>query len=110
MSDKQHNINVVNGTVTISTPAANGTDTQTINGLGRWVDFTTANMEDTDSTNFVVTNEYGGTVFASGTKAESTGISVGSTFPMHGTSTIVAVGEGTQSADRTISYAITYES
>ena len=110
MADKQHNINIRRGTVTITTPAANGTTTEAnMNGLARWVDFTTPAMEDTDSTNFIVTNEYGGTVFASGTKAESLMTSVGSVFPVWGTSTIVAVGEGTQSASRSISYAITFD-
>lgn len=109
MSDKQHNVNVRRGTITIATPAANGTVTHVLNGLGRHVDFTTANMEDTDSTNFVITDEFGGTVFASGTKAESTTYSVGSTFPMYGTVKFIAVGEGTQSANRSVPFGIIYE-
>lgn len=109
MSDKQHNVVARRGTVTITTPAANGTTTEIMNGLGRWVNFTTANMEDTDSTNFVLQDEFGGTVFSSGTKAESTTFSVGSTFPAYGTVTVIAVGEGTQSASREIPYSIIYE-
>jgi hypothetical protein len=111
MADKQHNMNARTGTVTIVTSdtVTTGTNSHVINGMGRWVDFTTANMQDTDSTNFVVVNEFGGTVFESGTKAESTTFGIGSEFPMHGTVDVVAVAEGTQSANRTIPYSITYD-
>jgi len=86
-----------------------GTSTQVINGLGRWIDFTTANMEGSDSTDISIVDEFGGTVYASGTKAESTTFSLGSVFPLYGTVTIVATAEGTQSASRTIPFGIIYE-
>ncbi len=112
MADKQHNINAVRGTVTIPTSdtVTSGTSTHVINGLARWVDFTTANMQDTDSTNVVVTNEFGGTVFASGTQAESTTFNFGSVFPLSGTVDVVAIAEGTQSANREVPFSITYDS
>jgi len=109
LADKQHNINVRRGTVTIATPAANGTTTTEINGLVRWMDFTTGAMEGTDSTNFILTNDCGGTLYASGTKAESTTFSVGTTFPVHGVTTITAVGEGTQGVSVDHTYSIIYE-
>ena len=109
MADKTFNMNARRGTVVITTPAQNGTATElNMNGLGRWVDFTTADMQDSDSTNFVIKNEFGGTVYASGTVAESTSFSNGTQFPLYGTTTIVAVGEGTQSANRSVPYCITY--
>lgn len=111
MADKSHNVNSRRGTITIVTSdtVTTGTNTQLVNGLGRWVDFTTANMEGSDSTDLIVKNEFGGTVFASGTKAESTQFGIGSVFPMHGTVEIVAVAEGTQSAEVTIPYNIVYD-
>lgn len=110
MADKAYNINEQRGTITIPTSDTVTTGTQTIvvNGLGKWVNFTTANMEDTDSTNLVITDRFGGTVFASGTKAESTTFSIGSEFPLHGTSQVVAIAEGTQSGARTIPFGITW--
>ncbi len=111
MADKQHNMVARTGTITVVTSdtVVTGTNTHVINGLGRWVDFTTDNMEGSDSTNLTVRNEFGGTVFASGTKAESTTFGIGSVFPMHGTVDIVAVAEGTQSASVEIPYSITYD-
>jgi len=109
LSDKNKNINIKKGTVTITTPAANGTTTVNINGVVRWMDFTTGAMGGTDSTNFILTNEYGGTLYASGTKAESAMFSVGTVFPVFGTTTLVAIGEGTQGASVDHTYAIVYE-
>ncbi len=100
------------GTITIPTSntVTRGTNTLVnFNGLVRHVNFTTAAMQDTDSTNFIVTNEFDGTIHASGTVAESTTFSTGTAFPVHGTTTIVAVAEGTQSAARAIPYSIIYE-
>ena len=110
MSDKQHNTNIKKGTVTITTPAANGTTTVNINGEVKWMDFTTGAMEGTDSTDFTLTNEYGGTLYTSGTKAESAMFSIGTVFPVFGTTTIVATGEGTQGLSVDHTFAITYES
>ena len=109
MSDKQRNINVKKGTVTIVTPVALGTTTVNINGLVKWMDFTTGVMEGTDSTDFQITNEYGGTLYASGTKTEDAMFSIGTSFPVFGTTTIVAVGEGTQGASVDHTFSITYE-
>ena len=112
MAEKQHNMVVRRGTVTIvgadDTTTA-GTSTQEMNGLVRWVDFTTANMQDSDSTNIVVVDEFGGTVYASGTVAESTTFSNGTTFPVYGTVDVVAVAEGTQSASREVPFGIILE-
>lgn len=110
-----HNeLNVFQGTITIPTSdtVSTGTNTIVATGLGRLVTFTTANMEDTDSTNFTIrptSKAANGTVFASGTVAESTTFSIGSVFPMHGTMDVVAVAEGTQSGARSIPYTIWYE-
>lgn len=112
MSDKNFNIVSRDGTVTIATSDTVTTGTNTLvnlNGLVRQVNFTTANMQDTDSTNFIITNEFGGTLHASGTKAESTTFSTGTVFPVYGTTTIVAVAEGTQSGARAIPYSLIYE-
>ena len=111
MADKHINMEVNRGTITIPTSdtVSTGTATIVVNGLGRHVDFTTANMEDTDSTNLVITDAFGGTVFASGTKAESTTFSIGSIFPLQGTMNIVAVAEGTQSGARVVPYGLIYE-
>lgn len=111
MADKQHNLNAITGTVTIplSNSVITGTSVQLVNGLGRWVDFTTDDMEDTDTTNFVIVDEFGGTAFVSGAKAQSTTFGIGSVFPMYGTVTIVTVAQGTQSGARTIPYSITYD-
>jgi hypothetical protein len=110
MADTVRALNTRLGTVTITTPAANGTTTEVnMNGLVRWLDFTTGAMEDTDSTNFILENEYGGTVFASGTLDESVVSSFGSVFPVRGTTTVVAVGEGTQGASVDHVYSITYD-
>ena len=110
MADTVRSISTRKGTVTITTPVANGTTTETnMTGLVRWLDFTTGAMEDTDSTNFHLLNEYNGTVFSSGTLAESVMTSVGTVFPVRGTTSIIAVGEGTQGASVNHVYNITFE-
>ena len=109
MSDNQFQVERRHGTVTIATPAANGTASLTgINGLSRTVDFLTPAMQDTDSTNFNIITESDGTVFSSGTVAQSIRTTDGTVFPYEGTMSIVAVGEGTQSADRDIVYDLYY--
>lgn len=107
-------LQAINGTITIPTSdtVTRGTSTHTATGLGRWITFTTANMELTNSTNFIIqlkNQAVNGTLYASGTVAESTTFSLGSVFPLYGTVDVVAVAEGTQSAAKTIPYTIFYE-
>lgn len=112
MADKGVNIVARRGTITIPTSdtVSAGTNTElNLNGLVRQVDFTVPNMEATNSTNLVITNEFGGTVFASGTKAESASYSVGSVFPIYGTVKVVAVAEGTQSEAKSIPFNLVVE-
>lgn len=111
MSDKNINMNYWTGTVTIpaSDTVSTGTVTSVMNGLGRYVEWVTANMEDTDSSQLSARTAYGGTVFSTGTVAESTRFSVGSVFPAYGTLTWVVTAEGTQSGARTIPIHVWYE-
>lgn len=112
MADKQHNMHSWRGTVTIvgnDNSTTRGTQIKVLNGQVHWIDFTTANMQDTDSTNFTMTNEFGGTIFASGTVAEQTTFNYGSVFPVVGTTSIICIAEGTQSANREIPFNVFYE-
>ena len=114
MADKSHDIETLNGTVVIATSESTtgGTNTYTgLNGLGRHVTFTTPNMEATDSTKLqvVIATSPNGTVFDSGTKAESSSFSIGSQFPLDGTVKVIATAEGTQSANKSVPFSIYYE-
>jgi len=111
MSDKQHNVVSRVGTITIVTSdtVTTGTATEVMNGEAKFVEFTTAAMQDTDSTDISIVLSEGGTVYASGTVAESTGFSNGTVFPVFGTHDIVATAEGTQSGNREIPYNILFE-
>lgn len=114
MADKAHNVEILSGTVTIATSETTtaGTNNYTsLNGLARHVTFTTPNMEATNSTRLqvVLTSSPNGTVFDSGTKAESSAFSIGSQFPLDGTTSIIATAEGTQSANKAIPFSIYYE-
>lgn len=113
MSDKQHNVLIQKGTITIATSDTTmaGTVSARLNGLGRHVTFNTPNMESTNSTKVqvIVTASPVGTVFDSGTKAESSSFSIGSEFPLFGSVDIIATAEGTQSANRAIPYTLYYE-
>lgn len=114
MSDKNHNIAIQKGTVTIATSETTVAGTVTLpelNGQAQHVTFSTPNMEATNSTRLqVVTTEApAGTVFDSGTKAESSAFSIGSTFPLYGTTKIIATAEGTQAANKAIPFTIYYE-
>ena len=110
MADKQFNVNVVKGTITIVTSdtVTTGTVSHVINGLARWTEWLTADMQDSDSTLIDVISPAGGSVFSSGTVAESTRFSIGSVYPLQGTWEIVATAEGTQDAAREIPYEIYY--
>jgi len=96
------------GTIAIATPGSAGTEAIVINGLCRWLELLTDDMEDTDSTLLKVLSPSGGTLYQSGTTAESTRLTVGTVFPMHGTVSLEAHAEGTQSADKTLKYDIYY--
>lgn len=110
-----HNeINVLNGTVTIPTSdtVLAGTNSHVMAGLVRWVGFTTANMQDTDSTLFTILETgkaVNGTMFTTGTVAESTSFNYGTIFPVHGTVEVRMTAEGTQAAARAIPYTVLYE-
>jgi len=111
MSEKNVNMNRFDGTVTIPTSdtVVAGTLTTTMNGLARYVEWVTAAMQDTDSSQLSITTQNGGTVFATGTVAESTRFSVGSIFPVSGTMNLVVTAEGTQSAARAVEVHVWYE-
>jgi len=101
------------GTVTIVSDNTykNGTTTVTLNGLMKSVTFVTPNMEATDSTNFQMYDPNNYSIWSSGTVAESstTTVNFGGTAldrPLYGTTTIIAVAEGTQSAERAIPFVI----
>lgn len=109
MSDKQYNVESIKGTATIvtSNTVTTGTvDLSGINGLTNNIIFTTADMEDTDSTNFQIVNSSGVAFMTSGTKAESTTFVLGTQVAIVDTDKIVVTAEGTQSADRAITYDI----
>lgn len=111
MADRHYQVDVRTGTITIPTSdtVTKGTNTEILNGECRWVEFTTPAMEDTDSTLLeIITSERGGTIFSSGTKAESTTSQAGTIFPLYGTMKIVATAEGTQSAAVKVGYTIYY--
>lgn len=113
MADKNRNINIQKGTITIATSetTTTGTVTANLNGIANHVTFTTPDMQSTNSTKLevIVTESPVGTVFNSGTKAESSSFSIGSTFPLYGSVNIVATAEGTQAANKAIPYTIYYE-
>ena len=114
MSDKNHNVQVLSGTVVIATSETTtaGTNSYTfLNGQATHVTFTTPNMEATDSTKLqvVLVSSPNGTVFDSGTKAESSAFSIGSQFPLAETVRVVATAEGTQSANKSIPFSIYYQ-
>jgi len=111
MSDKQRNVNVQSGTVTIATSDTTkaGTTTFTANGLAWFTGFTTPDMQSSNSTNLGVVMSPGGTIFSSGTKAESGTYQSGSQYPLYGTVSVVATSEGTESANRAVPYTIVYE-
>lgn len=114
MSDKNRNIETLKGTVTIltsDTTKAGTVSYTTLNGQATFVNFSTPNMTATNSTLLEVVNTTSpaGTVFSSGTKAESSAFSIGSGFPVYGPTSIIATSEGTESANKAIPYTIYYE-
>lgn len=111
MAEKNVNMNYWTGTVTIpaSDTVSTGTVNTTMNGLVRYVEWVTANMQDTDSSLLTAVTPYGGTVFSTGTVAESTRFSIGSVFPVYGTVNWIVTAEGTQSAARTIPIHVWFE-
>ena len=114
MADKNRNIEILKGTVTIATSDTTTAGTNTyslINGQASHVTFTTPNMTATNSTKLevIITESPVGTVFDSGTKAESSSFSIGSSFPLYGPINIVATSQGTESADKAIPFTIYYE-
>ncbi len=111
MSDKQVNVVSLKGTAVIPTSDTVSTGTVTldnINGLTQTVFFTTDNMEGVDSTNFQVVNANDVAFLTSGTVAESTTTVLGTAVPLVTGDKIVVTAEGTQSADRAITYDIRY--
>ena len=101
------------GTVTIVSDDTNksGTTTFALNGLMKSLTFVTPNMESTNSVSFTIYDPNLYTVYASGTVAESatTTVNFGGTAldrPLYGTSTIIAVSAGTESAVRAVPYVI----
>ena len=100
------------GTVTIATSdtTMGGTVSIEVNGKLSAAQFTTADMQDSDSTLMTLVNEAGGTAFTSGTKAESTSyfMNVG-TSALYGTTKVVMTAEGTQSASRSVPYLLLTE-
>jgi len=107
MSDKSYNTVVRRGTVVIPTSntVTTGTNTEILNGRFLWLEWVTANMQDTDSTRLRIIGEDGGTFHDTGTVAESTRFTTGTEFPVAGTVEVVAVAEGTQSAARDVAYS-----
>ena len=111
MSDKQVNVVSLKGTATIPTSDTVSTGTVTldnINGLTQTVFFTTPDMEGVDSTNFQVVNASDVAFLTSGTVAESTTTVLGTSVLLVTGDKIVVTAEGTQSADRAITYDIRY--
>lgn len=104
-------VNTLTGTITIPTSdtVASGTMTSTVNGWARFVTLVTPDMQDTDSTNLVVVDPLGGTVFATGTQAESSFLNFGSVFPLTTSMSIRAIAEGTQAAAKAIKFSMHYE-
>lgn len=111
MADKQINVELLAGTIRIVTSDTVSTGTATIvtNGEVSHIVLVTPDMEGSDSTNLEVLNENGFTYAETGTSPESTTTSIGTIFPLHGTSSIVVTAEGTQSANRDIVYNIFYK-
>lgn len=113
MADKNRNIEINVGTITIPTSdtVTKGTVQAALNGQASLVTFSTPDMQATNSTllEVVVPKSPAGTVFSSGTKAESSSFSIGSSFPLYGNVNIVATAEGTQAAAKAITYTIYYE-
>ena len=101
------------GTVTIPTSdtVTAATASIEVNGKLLGATFTTANMEDTDSTLFTLTDEYGQVTYTSGTKAESTTFRavVAGTTALWGTTKVIMTAEGTQSANRAVPYMLLTE-
>ena len=110
MADKQYFVNRKDGTITIITSETvlAGTAKEALNGQMQWLEWVTANMQDTDSTKLDIVSSAGGTLYTSGTVAESTRFTVGTQFPVEGTISLVATAEGTQSASRAIIYSLYY--
>ena len=109
MSDKQFNVIRRRGTATFpaddTTVVVTTTETN-INGLHRWIEWETPNLEGTDSTKIEVRSPSGGTFFDSGTVAESTRFTQGTVFPLPGIVDVVITVEGTQSVSSDITYDI----
>jgi len=111
MADRYYQIDVRSGTVVIPTSdtVTTGTNTEVLEGQAQWIEMSTPAMQATDSTKIeLVTSVLGGTIFTSGTKAESTVSQIGSVFPLYGTMKVVATAEGTQAAAKSIGYTIYY--
>ena len=110
MSDKQVNVDIRRGTIVIPTDNTilAGTNSEVINGLCRWIEWVSDNMEDSDSTLLEIMSGESGTLYTSGTIAESTRTTIGTVFPMQGTISLVATAQGTQSGARDIPYGIYY--
>lgn len=112
MADKAHDIVSLKGSVVIATSDTVTKGTATIpsgvNGLTTNVFFTTPDMQDTDSTLFQIVNSAGAAFVDSGTVAESATTVLGTSAGIIGGDKIVCTAEGTQSANRTVTYDIRY--
>jgi len=111
VADKTFNVESFKGTITIPLSNSVTTGTQTIgaiNGVTKTIIFTTADMQDTDSTEMTIVNSSDAGFFASGTKAESASHVIGSEVAIVAGDKIVMTAEGTQSAARAITFDIRY--
>lgn len=110
MSDVQFQPYRYRGTVTIPTSDSVTAGTQTLGagaeGLLKQAILVTADMEDTDSTNFEINNPEGDTYFESGTQAESSTVLIGSEVTIQPDDQVVMTAEGTQSANRSVVYEL----
>jgi len=112
MSDKAYDVQSYTGSVVIPTSDTVTKGTTTIpdgmNGYTTHIFFTTPAMQDTDSTQFQITNSAGAVYVDSGTVAESLTTILGTTVGIIGGDKIICTAEGTQSAARTVTFDIRY--
>lgn len=111
MADKAYNVEIFKGTITI--PASDTVSTGTVSfpdtsGVTKVMVWSTANMEDTDSTAFAIVTPFGKTIYSSGTLAESTNTISTTEVPVRFGDKIVATAEGTQSASRALTFEVRY--
>jgi hypothetical protein len=100
------------GTITIpaSDTVMKGTLDATVNGIIRAASLTTVAMQDTDSTNLILQDATGGTLWATGTTAESATTHYGTmVIPVDTTMEFVAIAEGTQSGTVKPVFTIHYQ-